>query len=173
MTNFDYDKDAREFYATILANTQFRMGLLKKVKINKEMWGELIDICEDFSQKINNYTEKYRPKNWILNDKPFRWGGINHDFDKKAKDWRGDNIKDDVYNECFCCHEETPQDEPLYCATFEDTLSPSQQKFAFRILCRNCAYKYGVGVIEKNGKTYMKYEDFEKEIKEDAFSNKK
>ena len=103
MVKFDYDKEAREFYATILANAQFRMGLLKKVKMDKEMRGELVDICEDFSQKINNYTEKYRPKNWILKDKPFRRGGISHEFDKKAKEWREDNIKisgkDDIYTE--------------------------------------------------------------------------
>lgn len=128
------------------------------------MYYELMDICYDFEDKIFNYVEKYRPKKWVLKGKPFRWGGIGHQFDKTAKEWREESIK--LYNECFCCHKEPPQDEPLYCATLEDTLSPDKNRFVFKILCRECAYKYGVGVIEKGGKTYMKYEDFEKEAKE-------
>ncbi len=154
----------------------FVKKMIKGINFDKEKFFELLDITGDFMKKMGEFNGKYRVKKYVLKDKPFRWGGLNHNFDKTAKERREENIKfhgkDDVYNECFCCHKEPPQDEPLYCATFEETTSPYQAKYGFNILCRKCAYSYGVGVIEKGGKTYMKYEDFEKEEQEKCLNKK-
>lgn len=92
--------------------------------------------------------------------KPFRWGGFEHTFDKLAKEWFE---QDNIYKQCFCCKEQPPLNEPLYCAIFERNID-DECRFSFKILCRKCAYSYGAGVIESNGKTYFKYEDFLKEV---------
>ena len=94
-----------------------------------------------------------------LNEKPFRWGGISKKFEKTSRQWQNESKdSNNCYKTCYCCKKNTPLDEPLYCAGFETI----DNKFCFKILCRNCAYKYGVGVIESDGKIYQNYEDFKK-----------
>jgi len=54
-----------------------------------------------------------------------------------------------------------------YTATFRITKGKDKGLFAFRPLCRSCAYRYGRGVIECDGNTYMEPDEFsEKKWKE-------
>ena len=95
-----------------------------------------------------------------LDGKPFRWGGIGQKYERTSREWQ-QGYYPDSYKTCYCCKKDTPLDEPLYCASFKNL----DGNFMFKILCRKCAYAYGVGVIESDGKTYQSYEDYLKTIK--------
>lgn len=45
-------------------------------------------------------------------------------------------------------------------ADFKVTKGANKGKFRFRILCRACAYNYGLGVIEKDGEVYTEMNQF-------------
>lgn len=103
---------------------------------------------------------------YTLMDKPFRYGGIMHNFDMDNEEWSAYlNRK----LKCWCCggvmknhkysdgsvHKFYP-----YIATFKITKGEYKGMNKFRMLCRACAYEYGKGVIEMDGNTYKHPLDF-------------
>lgn len=102
-----------------------------------------------------------------LRDKPFRYGGIKHDYTKDFYELTGMNKK------CWCCGRDMKSHVPgikimPYTATFRFSKGRNKGLFAFRPLCRSCAYRYGRGVVECDGNTYMEPDEFsEKKWKEE------
>lgn len=101
-----------------------------------------------------------------LRNKPFRYGGLMHDYTKDFYELTGMNKK------CWCCGRDMKAHVPgikimPYTATFRITKGKDKGLVAFRPLCRSCAYRYGRGVIECDGNTYMEPDEFsEKKWKE-------
>ena len=91
-------------------------------------------------QKIRNGETgfRYKPegKEEIYRD-PFRWGGVELEFEKTAKEWQEDGLKE--YEKCHICKEPFNPDEHLYCATFKQPNGGMR----LRILCKKCAYSFG------------------------------
>lgn len=98
-----------------------------------------------------------------LIDKPFRYGGLRHDYGMDVEDWRGV-----IQKKCWCCggdmtHNLRSKNGTLlkrvypYVGAFRITKGFYKGNTWFKILCRACAYDYGVGVIEMDGETYMDY----------------
>ena len=50
-----------------------------------------------------------------------------------------------------------------YMGTFKITRGDLHGNFHFKIMCRECAYAFSRGVIEMDGETYYKPEDFDEE----------
>lgn len=97
--------------------------------------------------------EKYRRESEKLKrGKSFRFGGTMHDYDATAKDF--------AQTHCYHCKKEFTDDEKPYCRTFK----VGEGGLKFGIICRECAYSFGDGVIERNGKTYYKPEEYKGEI---------
>ena len=102
-----------------------------------------------------------------LKDKPFRFGGIMHDFGMDAEQW-ADAIPS--MRRCWSCggkmrnfrsvqgtlmHTSYP-----YVAVFKVTKGKHKGQNWFKTLCRSCAYAFGNGVIEMDGNTYQNPGDF-------------
>lgn len=94
-------------------------------------------------QKIRNgetgfrySSEKVEGKEEI-DGEPFRWGGIEREFERTAKEWQKDG--GEQYEKCHLCKEPFKPDEHLYCATFKQP----EGGMRFRILCKKCAYSFG------------------------------
>lgn len=102
-----------------------------------------------------------------LEDKPFRYGGILKDYSKEIHEITGCEYK------CWCCGRDmkshVPENKIMpYTATFRISKGKNKGLFAFRALCRQCAYRYGRGVVECDGNTYMEPDEFsEKKWKEE------
>ena len=71
-----------------------------------------------------------------------------HDYEASARDF-GQEC-------CYHCGKEFGETEKPYCRTFK-----VEGGVRFGIICRECAYSFGDGVIEKNGKTYYKPCEYE------------
>lgn len=105
-------------------------------------------------------------ENNTLVDRPFRYGGFKHDYTKDFYELTRTS------GECWCCGCEMKSVVPKikimpYVATFQISTGKNKGRFAFRLLCRSCAYAYGQGVVECDGNTYMKPDEFsEKKWKE-------
>lgn len=118
-----------------------------------------------------------------IRDTPFRYGGIMHNY---ARDWDGWLDKDEEvcgkkrkspYAECYCCGGKGGNlystsgtllkvNYP-YMAFYRITRGKNKGFNKCRIICRACAYDYGLGVIEMDGKTYKNPNDFnERKYKE-------
>ena len=82
----------------------------------------------------------------------FRCGGLLHDYDATCKDFG--------QHECYHCHKKFEDDEKPYCRIFR----VEDGKAIFGIICRECAYSFGDGVIERGGKTYYKPDEYKGEI---------
>ncbi len=78
----------------------------------------------------------------------FRYGGLFHDYEATARDFGAE--------ECFSCKRKFGEKEKPYCRVYA-----SEEGRRFRLICRECAYGFGEGVIEKDGKVYQRQEDFE------------
>lgn len=102
-----------------------------------------------------------------ITDRPFRYGGIMHDYNRDVEQTaKALNQKD---MRCWCCdgrmknyhfsdgsvHRFFP-----YVATFKFIKGQNKGLCRFRMLCRACAYNYGRGVIEMDGKVYYDPVDF-------------
>ena len=93
-----------------------------------------------------------------LRDKPFRYGGLMHDYTKDFYELTGMNQK------CWCCGGEMKSHFRYH--------KSKPYVAVFRPLCRACAYRYGHGVIECDGNTYMEPDEFsEKKWKENEDEN--
>ena len=112
-----------------------------------------------------------------LDGKPFRYGGILHNYDWDIEDWQKP-VKNSPFKKCHCCdgtlhniHSpitgETWKHTYPYCASFKVTKGKHKGNYQLKILCRECAYAYGKGVIEMDGQTYYNPNEFnEKKYKE-------
>lgn len=100
-------------------------------------------------------------------DKPFRYGGIMHNYERDADEWASLN---EHCKRCYCCGGKmgniySPSGTLLrksypYMAMFKITKGRNKGKAWLKILCRACAYEYGRGVIEKDGITYYRPNEF-------------
>ena len=112
---------------------------------------------------------------------PFRYGGIRHDYDSDVEEWiaQTDALKGEMrrrgmpnrnpYRKCFACGGKMRNPRGAggtllkksypYCAEYKRR----DGKFYFAILCRGCAYLYGRGVVEMDGKTYQNPWEFREE----------
>ena len=107
-----------------------------------------------------------------LNEPPFRYGGLLHDYDKDWERWIG-NSKRTPYKKCSCCggnggNTISTDGKVLrrrypYVGVFKITKGKDKGNFQFRVLCRECAYAYGKGVIEMDGETYQNPSEFNEE----------
>ena len=102
-----------------------------------------------------------------LKDKPFRFGGFGHDFVSDAEEW-ANYIP--AMRRCWSCGGEMKNLRSVhgtllhtnypYLAVFKISKGKNKGKNWFKTLCRSCAYDFGRGVIEMDGETYQKPEDF-------------
>lgn len=97
-----------------------------------------------------------------LKDKPFRYGGLLKDYSKEIHELNGCEYK------CWCCGRDmksrvTGTKIMPYAATFNISKGKYKGFVALHPLCRACAYKYGRGVVECDGNTYMKPDEFTEE----------
>lgn len=117
----------------------------------------------------------------LLIDRPFRYGGIFHNYDLDWVEWidymRG---RSSSMRKCFCCG--APGDNLYdstghlvahrypYAAFFLYNRGSFKGKgySTIRIICRACAYKYGKGVVEVDGNTYYNYDEFHEYLYEDS-----
>ena len=97
-----------------------------------------------------------------IDDKPFRYGGIMHNYDRDAEEW-AEAIPE--MRRCYICGGKmrnvySPSGTLLkktypYAGLFRITKGRDKGKAKFRVMCRACAYDLGKGVIEMDGHTYM------------------
>lgn len=92
-----------------------------------------------------------------LQNKPFRYGGIFQNFDKTAEYFKSSP-------RCYACGDELTGRKP-YVASYRRLRGKKAGSSYFRMLCRECAYAYGRGVIEKDGKTYKHMTDYKEDEK--------
>lgn len=87
-----------------------------------------------------------------LHDKPFRYSGILHQYDKTAEYFKS-------RPRCYACGGDMTGHKP-YAAAYRILRGDEAGLFRFRLLCRECAYAYGRGVVEQDGETYEYMTDF-------------
>lgn len=101
-----------------------------------------------------------------LVDKPFRYGGIQRNYDLDVEGWRGA-----INKKCWCCGGDMTRNLYSYngtllkrcypyIAVFKITKGENKGLNRFRTLCRACAYGYGKGVIEMDGNVYNNEYEF-------------
>ena len=103
----------------------------------------------------NAITEKEKARREAEQKKrgeSFRFGGFCRDYDATARDFGK--------TECYHCHKPFGEDEKPYCRIFP----VGDGKSMFGLICRDCAYSFGDGVIERDGETYYQPDDYEGEI---------
>lgn len=114
-------------------------------------------------------------KNQII-EQPFRFGGLMHDYSGDVEYW-GKRIPE--MRKCFKCgklmenHRDKDdniiQKEYPYMVFLDTTLNDKRTCYN-KVICRKCAYSYGIGVIEMDGETYNKINEFdEEEYKREIF----
>lgn len=113
--------------------------MIRYVDFNDKNYEELRHIIGNFYQEMRDFSNKYRQKKYVLKRKPVR---VN--YSKQTNE------------ECFCCHKKLTKDEPIYLAIFTDITSIDSYIPHHANVCRDCAYSFGMGVIEDNDKTNMK-----------------
>ena len=102
-----------------------------------------------------------------IKDKPFRYAGIMHDYDKTSEDWS--EYMPEYMRKCYICGGKmcnvySQQGTLLkktypYIGAFKITKGKHKGMAKFHVMCRACAYALGKGVIEMDGHTY--YDSFE------------
>lgn len=114
---------------------------------------------------------------------PFRWGGISHNYEMTNEDWQKESWEPFFGKpmRCYACNgimknmrskSGTLLKEMYpYCAVFKILGGKDKGRFAFRILCRVCAYMYGRGVIEMDAETYKSPLDFDEKKYKEAIAN--
>jgi hypothetical protein len=85
----------------------------------------------------------------------FRWGGINRNYERTAKEWR--DIYD-IYDErdktnnpyinCSCCNKPLPDDKPVYAGFVAVAVEGEEEWYRLKIFGKDCAYKIADNVIE-------------------------
>ncbi len=109
-----------------------------------------------------------------LHDIPFRYGGIMHDYEKDVETWASQipNMK-----RCWCCggymRNHVFSDGSVlkrfpYVGFFKISRGKNKGRYRLRVLCRACAYLFERGVIEMDGNTYRRPDEFnERKYKEE------
>lgn len=102
-----------------------------------------------------------------LDDKPFRYGGFWHNYDRTTEEW-AEFIPQ--MRKCYICGGKmgniySPAGTLLkktypYVGMFHITKGENKGKSKFRPMCRACAYAFGRGVIEMDGHTYKDKNEF-------------
>lgn len=105
---------------------------------------------------------------------PFRYAGIMHDYNMDAEEWA--EYMPEHFSKCYICggkmgnivHNGTLLKRTYpYVASFRVTKGKNKGLERFRVMCRACAYDFGMGVIEMDGYTYTdRYEFKELRFKE-------
>lgn len=108
-------------------------------------------------------------KNQIIIEQPFRFGGLMHDYTEDVEYW-SERIPE--MQNCFKCgklmknHRDKEgnifQKEYPYMTFLDITLNGKRTCYN-KVICRKCAYTYGLGVIEMDGETYFNFNDFDEE----------
>ena len=110
-----------------------------------------------------------------IDDKPFRYGGIGHDYDSTSEEW-AEHIPE--MRRCYICGGMMQNVYSLsgtllkktypYIGLFRITKGKHKGMGKFRIMCRACAYDLDRGVIEMDGHTYKDKNEFcENKFKDD------
>lgn len=93
--------------------------------------------------------------------KPFRYAGIERDYEKDADDWA--EYLPDVMSKCYICGGKMGnivingtmlKKTYPYIGVFRITKGKNKGNLKFHVMCRACAYNLGKGVIEMDGYTY-------------------
>ena len=111
-----------------------------------------------------------------IKDIPFRYGGIMHNYEADIEWWQSFDIKYKTpkkyrnYDYCYACGGKmqncySPSGTLLkksfpYMAFYKIFKGKNKGYNRCKIICRACAYAYGKGVIEMDGKTYQDYYEF-------------
>lgn len=103
-----------------------------------------------------------------IKDKPFRYAGIMHDYDKDSEDWA--KYMPEHMSKCYICGGKMrnirSQSGTLlrksypYIAAFRITKGKNKGMAKFHVMCRTCAYALEKGVIEMDGHTYKDMYEF-------------
>ena len=98
---------------------------------------------------------------------PFRYGGFLHNYELDVEEFAKGvpNI-----SKCYCCGGKMRNSRSdsgtllrrnyPYAATYKYTKGKNKGFYHLKPLCRACAYGYGKGVIEMDGKLYIRPSDF-------------
>ena len=114
-------------------------------------------------------------------EKPFRYGGIMHNYHRDIEGWQKVDGAGH-FDRCYGCGKvmRNTRERGIflkraypYMATFIYQQGSKKGKKHFEIICRKCAYNYGIGVIEADGNTYknpyeFKESEYKKNLKECA-----
>lgn len=110
-----------------------------------------------------------------IDDKPFRYGGIMHDYDSTSEEW-AEKIPE--MRKCYICGGKMQnvysssgtllKKTYPYIGLFRITKGKNKGKGKFRVLCRACAYDLGRGVIERDGHIYKNKNEFHENKFKDA-----
>ena len=105
-----------------------------------------------------------------LIDQPFRYGGIMHDYEKDNEEWTEYLPDGKRIMRCWCCGGVMRNSRSIngtllkrnfpYTGMFRITKGYLKGGFRFKMLCRACAYDYERGVIEMDGETYKRPDEF-------------
>lgn len=99
-----------------------------------------------------------------LDGKPFRYGGLFHDYERTCDEWADMNEK--AYGKCYICGGSMRRQIPYapnmypYAAFFKIIRGRNKEKFHMKVMCRACAYDFEKGVIEADGNTYYRKGEF-------------
>ncbi|MCD8239382.1 MAG: DUF551 domain-containing protein [Clostridiales bacterium] len=105
-------------------------------------WAELPEPPKDKIKPEHYVLKQTDDKGYTIEEAPFRWGGLFHNWNKTAGEWAkelteaGVPDNENQYKRCFYCEKDFPKDEPLY--TVVVTLPDGMKQF--KLLCRDCAY---------------------------------
>lgn len=94
---------------------------------------------------------------------PFRYGGIQHNYERTWEQW-DERVKG--IEKCYCCGRRYtelvyPDNLYPYLGVYKITRGRDEGCNKLRIICRECAYDYGRGVVEMDGETYTDYYAFD------------
>ena len=111
-------------------------------------------------------------------DKPFRYAGIQKDYEKTADDWA--EYMPEHMSKCYVCGGKMRnvyingtllKKMYPYMAEFRITKGKEKGMHKFRPMCRACAYAFGKGVIEMDGYTYWDMYEFSESRFKKALKN--
>ncbi len=142
------NKDRADEYGKGLSAEDVYVDMLHKIvdaptNLHRRMGARMLIGVID--QKIQNGETgfRYKPEKVEVKEEisgnPFRWGGLEREFDWTAKEWQEIYPDSEHFRRCHLCQREFRPDEHLYCGSFKQ---PSNMR-RFRILCRECAYSFG------------------------------
>lgn len=131
-------------------------------------WMPLPDPPKETIKPKHRISKRKENTEYTIEEAPFRWGGLFHNWNKTAGEWANELTKTGVpdnenqYKQCFYCEEDFPKDEPLY--TVVATLPNGMKQF--KLLCRNCAYEIASAI---GCEVREPYEEKQEDLKNDLY----